>query len=161
MRRCAWMRLSVRWKSAPQGRSLAGREIPAGARGAEFGSGGEDMLAAQQVRKLPRRSLPRWNRKNHRRKPWQPNEKSFRASAGIDRTRLPRKKHRKPRCVCCPAQRAFDQLGEQVRRDAERLRALREEMRGLDEQYRSRLPQLQSRCDEWSSARQKKSSWKS
>ena len=55
-----------------------------------------------------------------------------------------------------PAQRAFDQLGEQVRRDAERLRALREEMRGLDEQYRSRLPQLQSRCDEWSSARQKK-----
>lgn len=55
-----------------------------------------------------------------------------------------------------PAQRAFDQLGEQVRRDAERLRALREEMRGLDEQYRSRLPQLQSRCDEWSFARQKK-----
>lgn len=55
-----------------------------------------------------------------------------------------------------PAQRAFDQLGERVRRDAERLRALREEMRGLDEQYRSRLPQLQSRCDEWSSARQKK-----
>lgn len=55
-----------------------------------------------------------------------------------------------------PAQRAFDQLGEQVRRDAERLRALREEMRGLDEQYRSRLPQLQSRCDECASARQKK-----
>ena len=55
-----------------------------------------------------------------------------------------------------PAQRAFSQLEEQVKRDAERQRVLREKMRVLDEQYRSKLPQLQSRCDEWSSARQKK-----